>query len=136
AANAPATTSQQPTVKMAASHATPKAAASAAGLAPDAQNQLVAQYCGTCHSEKGKAGGVALVGPTGFNATTIEKNAELGERMIRKLRAGMMPPPGVRRPDAATISTFVDSLETKIDSAAAINPDPGWRPFQRLNRAE
>jgi hypothetical protein len=121
---------------MAASHPTTKAAAPAAGLAPDAQNQLVAQYCGTCHSEKGKAGGVALVGPNGFNATTIEKNAELGERMIRKLRAGMMPPPGVRRPDAATISAFVDSLETKIDHAAAVNPDPGWRPFQRLNRAE
>ena len=56
--------------------------------------------------------------------------------MIRKLRAGMMPPPGARRPDAATIAAFVDALETRMDAAAALNPNPGWRPFQRLNRAE
>jgi hypothetical protein len=56
--------------------------------------------------------------------------------MIRKLKAGMMPPPGARRPDAATIKTFVETLEAKMDAAAVINPNPGWRPFQRLNRAE
>src|SRR5262249_35460201 len=82
------------------------------------------------------AGGIALVGPTGFDAAKIDKNTELGEKMIRKLRAGMMPPPGVRRPDAATLSAFVDSLETKIDAAAAVNPNPRWRPFPRVNRAE
>jgi len=60
----------------------------------------------------------------------------IAEKMIRKLRAGMMPPPGARRPDAATISAFVDSLETALDAAAAVSPNPGWRPFQRLNRVE
>jgi hypothetical protein len=56
--------------------------------------------------------------------------------MIRKLRTGMMPPPNARRPEPALIASFVDTLETKIDAAAALNPNPGWRPFQRLNRAE
>ena len=45
--------------------------------------------------------------------------------MIRKLRAGMMPPPGARRPDAATIKAFVDALEAQMDAAAALNPNPG-----------
>jgi hypothetical protein len=121
AAGAPA-----PAVKMATSHA-------AAGLSSESQNQLVAQYCATCHSERGKAGGLMLAG---FDAATIDKRADVAEKMIRKLRAGMMPPPGARRPDPATIASFVDALETKIDTAAAASPNPGWRPFQRLNRAE
>jgi hypothetical protein len=56
--------------------------------------------------------------------------------MIRKLRAGMMPPPGARRPDEAALGTLADTLETRIDARAAGRPSPGWRPFQRLNRAE
>jgi mono/diheme cytochrome c family protein len=102
-------------------------------LSPDSQNKLVGQYCATCHSERGKAGGLVLAG---FDAAKAEQHADVAEKMIRKLRAGMMPPPSAKRPDAATISAFVDALETKIDAAAALNPNPGWRPFQRLNRAE
>ena len=56
--------------------------------------------------------------------------------MIRKLRAGMMPPPGARRPGRATLDALADALETRIDRAAALNPNPGRRTFQRLNRAE
>jgi hypothetical protein len=56
--------------------------------------------------------------------------------MIRKLRSGMMPPPGARRPDAAVIAAFASSMESRLDQAAALNPNPGYRPFQRLNRAE
>ncbi|MEZ5288010.1 MAG: DUF1592 domain-containing protein [Vicinamibacterales bacterium] len=56
--------------------------------------------------------------------------------MIRKLRAGMMPPAGARRPDAAQLARLATSLETRMDALAGPNPDPGWRPFQRLNRAE
>jgi len=131
AGQAPVAT-RKATVKMAPSHQAQKPAADS-GLAVDAQNKLVGQYCATCHSEKGRAGQLSLAG---FDAAKIDKNAEVAEKMIRKLRAGMMPPPGARRPDAATIAGFVDSLETKIDTAAAANPNPGWRPFQRLNRAE
>ena len=103
------------------------------GLPVEAQNKLVGQYCTGCHSERGKAGGLSLVG---FDAAKIDANAEVAEKMIRKLRAGMMPPPQARKPEAATIAAFVDALETKVDAAAALNPNPGWRPFQRLNRAE
>jgi hypothetical protein len=107
--------------------------ASAPGLSTDAQNQLVKQFCTGCHSDRGKAGGLSLAN---FDATQIETSAEVGEKMIRKLRAGMMPPPPARRPDADTMNAFVTALETKIDTAAALNPNPGWRPFQRLNRSE
>src|SRR5207302_8250970 len=55
---------------------------------------------------------------------------------IHKLRLGMMPPPGARRPDAAALTQFATALETRVDATAALHPNPGRRPFQRLNRAE
>jgi hypothetical protein len=58
------------------------------------------------------------------------------EKIIRKLRAGMMPPAGVKRPDAATLAALTEALEAQMDRAAARTPNPGARPFQRLNRAE
>jgi len=97
--------------------------------APD----LVKQYCTGCHSEKGKAGGLSLVG---FDATHADQSAEVAERMIRKLRAGMMPPPGARRPEGDALKNFASALENRIDSAAALHPNPGRRVFQRLSRAE
>src|SRR5262245_41426095 len=118
--------------KPVASHVSTKPAP-APGLSTEAQNQLVKQYCTGCHSERGKAGGLSLAT---FDAAQIENHTEVGEKMIRKLRAGMMPPPPARRPDAETMSAFVTALETRIDAAAAPNPNPGWRPFQRLNRSE
>src|SRR4051812_9589973 len=105
----------------------------AGGLSIAAQNELVRQYCATCHSDRGKSGGLSLAS---FDAAHVEQNAAVTEAMIRKLRAGLMPPPAARRPEAATIKSFVDTLETRIDAAAALKPNPGWRPFQRLNRAE
>jgi len=94
---------------------------------------VVKQYCTGCHSEKGKAGGLSLVG---FDATKADQDAEVAERMIRKLRAGMMPPPGARRPEGDVLRNFAASLENRIDTAAAIHPNPGRRVFQRLSRAE
>ncbi|HEY2149520.1 MAG TPA: DUF1587 domain-containing protein, partial [Vicinamibacterales bacterium] len=99
----------------------------------DAQNLLVKQYCSGCHSEKGKAGGVSLVG---FDASKATENIVVSEKMIHKLRAGMMPPPNARRPDEAALTGLVESLETRIDRAAALHPNPGSRSFQRLNRVE
>ena len=121
--------------KLAVAHQTtrPAPAPASAGLTAEAQNELVKTYCATCHSERGKAGGLSLAG---FDATAVVQHADVAEKMIRKLRAGMMPPPQARRPDAATVKTFYETLEHTIDAAAAINPNPGWRPFQRLNRAE
>src|SRR5262245_34687777 len=102
-------------------------------LTTDAQTALVKQYCAVCHSEKGKAGGLTLAS---FDAATIDQHADVGEKMIRKLRAGMMPPPGARRPEGDTLKQFAAALENRIDAAAALKPNPGRRTFQRLNRAE
>ena len=106
-----------------------KAAAADAAPVPE----LTKQYCVGCHSEKGKAGGLSLVS---FDASHADQDADVAEKIIRKLRLGMMPPPGIRRPDAAVLTQYAVSLETKIDTAAALRPNPGRRPFQRLNRAE
>jgi len=100
---------------------------------PDPQTALVKQYCVGCHSEKGKAGQLSLAS---FDATKVTDTPAVGEKMIRKLRAGMMPPPGARRPDPAALAGLAEALETRLDAAAAAHPNPGWRPFQRLNRAE
>jgi len=97
------------------------------------QTAVVKQYCSTCHSERGKAGGISFAN---FDAAKIEDSGELTEKMIRKLRAGMMPPAGARRPEPAVIQAMVASFESRMDKLAALNPNPGSRPFQRLNRAE
>lgn len=116
----------------------PKPAAShqvtAANVAAE-QTALVKQYCVTCHNDRGKdrAGSLTLAG---FDAADIEHNGEVAEKMIRKLRAGMMPPPGARRPDRAALQAIAASFEARLDKFAALNPNPGWRPFQRLNRVE
>ncbi|HEX3644260.1 MAG TPA: DUF1592 domain-containing protein, partial [Vicinamibacterales bacterium] len=119
--------------KLGTSPSTKAAAAPASSLSIDAQNKLVAQNCASCHSEKMHSGELVLAG---FDAAKVTERPDVTEKMIRKLRAGMMPPPGARRPDAATTRAFVETLEAKMDAAAALNPNPGWRPFQRLNRAE
>jgi mono/diheme cytochrome c family protein len=103
------------------------------GLSADAQTALVKQYCASCHSDRGKAGGLSLAS---FDAAKAEDNAVVVEKVIRKLRLGMMPPPGARRPEAATLTAFAEALETRLDRVAATSPNPGRRPFQRLNRAE
>jgi mono/diheme cytochrome c family protein len=94
---------------------------------------LVKTYCVGCHSERGKAGGLSLAS---FDASKAADAPEIAEQMIRKVSAGMMPPAGMKRPDAATLSAFVQSLESQLDRAAAARPNPGWRPLQRLTRTE
>ena len=75
------------------------------------QTRLVTTYCATCHSERGKAGGLSLAG---WDAMKAQENPAIVEKMIRKLRAGMMPPAGSRRPDAATIENLTSSLEARM----------------------
>ena len=99
----------------------------------DPQTALVRQYCAGCHSERGKSGGLSLAA---FEATSAAQHGEVTEKMIRKLRAGMMPPPGARRPDADMLLALAAALETRVDKAAAAAPNPGRRTFQRLTRVE
>lgn len=99
----------------------------------ESQTALVHQYCATCHSEKAKAGGLSLAS---FDVAKAVESRAVAEKVIRKLRLGMMPPAGARRPEGDALVTLAQSLETSIDAAAAGRSTPGWRPFQRLNRAE
>ncbi|HUQ88315.1 MAG TPA: DUF1592 domain-containing protein [Vicinamibacterales bacterium] len=104
----------------------------------DSQTALVKQYCATCHNDRTKnnAGGLTLAS---FDAAKVGHDAqvaEVAEKMIRKLRSGMMPPPNARRPEPAVLASLAASLESRLDQAATLNPNPGRRPFQRLNRAE
>ncbi|MCC6990302.1 MAG: DUF1592 domain-containing protein [Acidobacteria bacterium] len=102
-------------------------------MSPAAQTELVTTYCAGCHSERAKAGGLSLAG---FNAMRAQEQPEVAEKIIRKLRAGMMPPAGAKRPPAGALDDLTGALEARMDEHAAVNPNPGWRPFQRLNRAE
>ncbi len=101
--------------------------------AAEPQPEITRQYCIGCHSDKGKAGGLSLVG---FDAAHADQNADVAEKIIHKLRLGMMPPPGARRPEGAVLTQFATGLETTIDAVATLRPNPGRRGFQRLNRAE
>jgi len=91
-------------------------------------------YCIACHNQKLHTAGLAL---DSLDAAKPSANAEVWERVIAKLRAGSMPPPGMPRADAATYHTVAESLETAIDRAWAANPNPGrMNAVHRLNRAE
>ncbi len=102
-------------------------------MSVDAQGALVTQYCQGCHNDKTKSGNMTL---TALDLAHPERNGVLAEKVIRKLRAGMMPPAGMKRPDAPTVKAFVTTLEAEMDKAAAVNPNPGTRPSQRLTRTE
>jgi mono/diheme cytochrome c family protein len=97
------------------------------------QSELVGQYCAGCHNDRARAGGLSLAG---FDAMKAADQAETVEKMIRKMSAGLMPPPGARKPDAATLTALTGALESRMDEHAANNPNPGRRTFQRLNRPE
>lgn len=98
-----------------------------------APNEVIEQYCTRCHSEQRQRGGLVL---EGFDVEGAADHADIAERMIKKLRAGMMPPAGARRPEEAVLEDLVTELETRLDDAWEDNPEPGTRVFQRLNRSE
>jgi hypothetical protein len=113
----------------------PSHASSAPVFGVAEQNAMVKQYCTGCHSDRGKAGQLTLASFDAAKAADPDHLATT-EKMIRKLRAGMMPPANARRPEPDQIKALYAALETKVDRAAALNPNPGSRPFQRMNRAE
>ncbi|MEP7307242.1 MAG: DUF1592 domain-containing protein [Acidobacteriota bacterium] len=93
---------------------------------------LINQYCLGCHSEKVRSGGLAL---SQLNLDAVDQNAEIAEKVIRKLRGGLMPPAGARRPDRQSAADFVSWLENEIDTRAT-EPHPGRVALRRLNRRE
>ncbi len=110
------------------------AAAPGAAAIPAADlTGVVQQYCTGCHNDRRLRGNMSL---DSFQVPQAPQKAETAERMIKKLRAGMMPPPGARRPGGDTLTALAATLESEIDAEAAKHPDPGTRPFQRLNQAD
>src|SRR3990172_5153527 len=99
----------------------------------ESQNAMVADYCIMCHSDAAMTAGFSL---EAFDVGRAEESAPVAEKMIRKLRARMMPPSFAPQPDPAEIADLARTLEERIDEVAAKNPNPGGRTFQRLNRAE
>ncbi len=94
---------------------------------------IIQQYCVLCHNDVILQAGMSL---QHFDVNRPEMNPVLAEKMILKLRAGMMPPQEAPKPDKETLQLLAKSIETKLDKAARKRNDPGTRPFQRLNRAE
>jgi len=110
---------------------TPVPASTAASPSPHAA--LVTTYCVTCHNDRARTGDLSL---EHVDLANVPGSAALWEKVIRKVRAGMMPPSGMPRPDAAALDGFVGYLETSIDRAAVASPRPGRTALHRLNRAE
>ena len=112
-------------------------AQSPAGAAPDAatgaHEQTVRDYCVGCHNNRARTGGLSL---EGADLAAVPQHAELWEGVVRKLRLGVMPPQGARRPDRAVLDGLAASLERTLNAAAAARPDPGRPALHRLNRAE
>ena len=111
---------QQPAATLAASSSAPRAA--------------LKQYCLTCHNDQIKTAGLTLAP---LDVDRVGEHAATWEKVVRKLRVRMMPPPGSPRPDEATYEALVAHLETGLDRAAAAAPNPGrTETFRRLNRTE
>ncbi len=114
------------------------AAAVAAGEAQAAtgaaEQALLDRYCVTCHNDNLRTAGLTL---DSVDAARVEDHAEVWEKVVGKLRAGMMPPAGRPRPDRETYARLTAFLETELDRAAAANPDPGRADaLRRLNATE
>jgi mono/diheme cytochrome c family protein len=104
-------------------------------LVPDSapHRATLDQYCVTCHNARLKTGGLVL---ENADLTRVPRDADMWEKVVRKLRAGVMPPQGARHPDAAATRGLVAWLESSLDRAADARPDPGRPLLHRLNRAE
>jgi hypothetical protein len=118
---------------VAATPATAQRGPAASAPAASAERALLDQYCVTCHNDRLKTSNLSL---EKLDLATVGDHPELWERVVRKLRAGVMPPPGVRRPTLAEYEALRDWLETEIDRKAAGHPNPGAVVLHRLNRTE
>jgi hypothetical protein len=109
------------------------AATPPSALDQGAVRKLLDQYCVTCHNARMKTGGLVLE-RSQLDLATFGDHGELGERIVRKLRAVQMPPIDMRRPDPATMESMIRWMENALDAKAVTHlPAPG---LHRLNRTE
>ena len=102
-------------------------------VAPAEAKATIDRYCATCHNQRVKAGGLAL---DTLDVSAAGREPHTWEKVVRKVRTGMMPPSGSPRPDRATLDRLAGSIEQAIDRAAASSPNPGAPGLHRLNRSE
>ena len=100
-------------------------------ITAESAGRLVATYCVDCHNDTDVTGNLSL---ESLDPATASHDAETWEKVIRKLRAGMMPPPDSDRPEADTYAALTEWLEAEIDRNAPLNP--GTKILHRLNRTE
>ena len=111
--------------------AVPQQSSSVPAPSVSPQRALIDQYCVGCHNQKLKTAGLML---DALDITRVGEHAAVWEKVVRKLRAGMMPPSGSRRPDPATYASLIAWLENELDRSAQVYlPPPG---LHRLNRTE
>jgi mono/diheme cytochrome c family protein len=107
------------------------------GLDAAREQQLLQQFCYACHSERARAAGLDSASKLALDTldtADVHRDAKTWELVVRKLRAGMMPPPDMRRPDPATYESMSAWLESELDrNATPYTPPPG---LHRLNRTE
>ena len=101
--------------------------------ASTADRALLDRYCVTCHNDRLKTAGLTLAG---LDPGRVENAPEIWEKVVRKLHASDMPPPGVSRPEKAASDLLVTRLEAALDRVAEAAPNPGRPVVHRLNRAE
>jgi len=109
------------------------AIAQAPAAAVSTPRALLDRYCVTCHNEKLKTAGLTL---DRMDPEHVGQNAEAWEQVVRRLRAGLMPPLGMPRPDAGTYEALTLALENRLDQAAASKPKLAAPGVHRLNRTE
>ena len=97
------------------------------------QFALVDKYCEGCHNDAERAGELTF---DRLDSSRMHADAAVWEKVIRKLRGGLMPPPGEPRPAAERLDAFVGFVEESLDSAARAEPNPGVPALRRLNRTE
>jgi hypothetical protein len=101
---------------------------------PDPQKGFVRQYCSGCHNERLKNGGLSF---DSLDPANTGAQPEIWEKVVTKMRAGLMPPAGIPRPPEPVYDGFRTYVQTELDKAAAAHPDPGRTEiFHRLNRTE
>src|SRR6187399_417460 len=101
------------------------------------QKALLDRYCLTCHTQRLKERGTVPIALDALDLTQVGASAATWEKVVVKMRAGLMPPAGSPRPDKAAHDAFASWLESELDRNGAAHPNPGrTEPFHRLNRAE
>jgi hypothetical protein len=100
---------------------------------PESVRALFAGYCVGCHNDTLRTAPLSL---QSLDPSNLSAAAPVWEKVLRKLKDGEMPPPGVPRPDSSATNALTEWLAASLDQAAAARPRPGNTPVHRLNRTE